>query len=322
MEEFQEIAMLHESDRSPIEMDTAQSLITFSQESVIREAYSPQRSAQSFIQFSEETAAIRQSHCPEKATINSDEDIIIKEENEDESVIKMIRRQDFEKETENITALVHDNDKNGTVKDKINMSVQERGDGDKIHDGSTVEEGNATGEQIGDGSPVEEGNGIGGSPVEEGNGTVEEIGHDINTEISKDDDEEGEQLETEDKESAIYKMIRRQDFEKEMENITALVHDNNKNGTVEDKINMSVQEKGDGDKIHDGSTVEEGNATGEQIGDGSPVEEGNGIGGSPVEEGNGMVEEIGHDINTEISKDDDEEGEQLETEDKESAIYW
>ena len=52
---------------------------------------------------------------------------------------------------------------------------------------------------------------------------------------------------------------------------------------------MSVQEKGDGDKIHDGSTVEEGNATGEQIGD-----------GSPVEEGNGMVEEIGHDINTEI----------------------
>ena len=29
------------------------------------------------------------------------------------------------------------------------------------------------------------GNGIGGSPVEEGNGTVEEIGHDINTEISK-----------------------------------------------------------------------------------------------------------------------------------------
>ena len=27
--------MLHESDRSPIEMDTAQSLITFSQESVI-----------------------------------------------------------------------------------------------------------------------------------------------------------------------------------------------------------------------------------------------------------------------------------------------
>ena len=116
----------------------------------------------------------------------------------------MIRRQDFEKETENITALVRDNDKNGTGEDKINMSIQEKGDGDKIHDGSTVEEGNATGEQIGDGSPVEEGNGIGGSPVEEGNGTVEEIGHDINTEISKDDDEEGEQLETEDKESAIY----------------------------------------------------------------------------------------------------------------------
>ena len=75
-------------------------------------------------------------------------------------------------------------------------------------------------------------------------------------------------------------MTRRQDFEKEMENITALVCDNDKNGTVEDKINMSVQEKGDGDKIHDGSsTVEEGNATGEQIGDGSLVEEGNGIGG-------------------------------------------
>ena len=204
MEEFQEIAMLHESHRSPIEMDTAQSLITFSQESVIREAYSPQRSAQSLIQFSEETAATRQSHCSEKATINSYEDIIIKEENEDEAVIKIIRRQDFEKEMENITALVHDNDKNGTVEDKINMSVQEKGDGDKIHDGSTVEEGNATGEQIGDGSPVKEGNGIGGSPLEEGNGTVEEIGHDINTEISKDDDEEGEQLETEDKESAIY----------------------------------------------------------------------------------------------------------------------
>ena len=195
--------MLHESDRCPIEMDTAQSLITFSQESVIKEAYSPQRSTQSLIQFSEETAAIRQSHCPEKATTNSEEDIIIKEEKEDEAVIKMIR-QDFEKEMENITTLVHDNNKNGTVEDKINMSVQEKGDGDRIHDGSTVEEGNATGEQIGDGSPVEEGNGIGGSPVEEGNGTVEEIGHDINTEISKDDDEEGEQLETEDKESAIY----------------------------------------------------------------------------------------------------------------------
>ena len=52
------------------------------------------------------------------------------------------------------------------------------------------------------------------------------------------------------------------------------------------------------------------------------MEEGNGIGGSPVEEGNGMVEEIGHGINTEISKDDDQEGEQLEIEDKESAIYW
>ena len=75
------------------------------------------------------------------ATINSDEHIIIKEENEDEAVIKMIRRQDFEKETENITALVCDNDKNGTVEDKINMSIQEKGDGDKIHDGSTVEEG-------------------------------------------------------------------------------------------------------------------------------------------------------------------------------------
>ena len=169
MEEFQEITMLHESDRSPIEMDTAQSLITFSQESVIREAYSPQRSTQSLIQFSEETAAIRQSHSPEKATINSDEDIIIKEEKEDEAVIKMIRKQDFEKAMENITALAHDNDKNGTVEDKININVQEKGDGDKIHDGSTVEEGNVTGEQIGDGSPVEEGN---GSPVEEGNGIV------------------------------------------------------------------------------------------------------------------------------------------------------
>ena len=35
MEEISEIAMLHESDRSPIEMDTAQSLIKFSQESVL-----------------------------------------------------------------------------------------------------------------------------------------------------------------------------------------------------------------------------------------------------------------------------------------------
>ena len=93
MQEFQEIAMLHESDRSPIEMDTAQSLITFSQESIIREAYFPQRSTQSLIQFSEETAAIRQLHSPEKATINSDEDIIIKEEKEDEAVIKMIRNK-------------------------------------------------------------------------------------------------------------------------------------------------------------------------------------------------------------------------------------
>ena len=48
MEEFQEIAMLHESDRSPIEMDTAQSLITFSQESVIREAYSLQKKCTKF----------------------------------------------------------------------------------------------------------------------------------------------------------------------------------------------------------------------------------------------------------------------------------
>ena len=70
--------MIHESDRSPIEMDTAPSLITFSQESVISEAYSPQRSTQSLIQLSKETAAIRQSHSPEKATLNSDEDIIIK----------------------------------------------------------------------------------------------------------------------------------------------------------------------------------------------------------------------------------------------------
>ena len=160
--------MLHESDRSPIEMDTAQSLIAFSQESVIREVYSPQRSAQSLKQFSKETAAIRQSHSPEKTTINSDEDIIIKDQKEDEAVIKMIRKQDFEKVMENITALAHDNNKNGTVEDKNNIYVQEKGDGDKIHDGSTVEEGNVTGEQIGDGSPVEEGNGIGGSTEEEG----------------------------------------------------------------------------------------------------------------------------------------------------------
>ena len=38
--------------------------------------------------------------------------------------------------------------------------------------------------------------------------------------------------------------------------------------------------------------------------------------------GDGTVEEIGHDINTETSIDDDQEGEQLELEDKESAIYW
>ena len=264
MEEFQEIAMLHESDRSPIEMDTAQSLITFSQESVIREAYSPQRRAQSLIQFSEEIAAIRQSHHPEKANINSDEDIIIKEENEDEAVIKMIRKQYFEKEMENITALVCDNNKNGTVEDKINMSVQKKGDGDKIHDGSTVEEGNGTGEQIGDGSPVEEGNGTGGSTEEEGYITGEQIGDGSPV-------EEG-------------------------------------NGT-----GGSAEEEGDITGVHigDGSPVEEGDITGEQIGD-----------GSPVEEGNGTVEEIGHGINTETSTDDDQEGEQLEFEDKESAIYW
>ena len=128
MKDFEEITMLYQLDRSPIEMDTAQSLIIFSQESVIREACSPQRSAQSLIQFSEETAAIRQSHSPEKATTNSDEDIIIKEENEDETVIKMIRKQEFDKVIKNITALAHDN-------------VQEKGDDDKIYDGSPVEEG-------------------------------------------------------------------------------------------------------------------------------------------------------------------------------------
>ena len=57
--------MLRESDSSPIEMDTAQSLITFSQESVIRESYSPQRSTQSLITFSKESA-IRESYSPEK----------------------------------------------------------------------------------------------------------------------------------------------------------------------------------------------------------------------------------------------------------------
>ena len=109
-----------------------------------------------------------------KATLNSDEDIIIKEEKGDEAVIKMIRKQDFEKVMENINSLSHDNDKN------------------------------VTGEQKGDGSPVEEGNGIGGRAEEEGDGTVEEIGHGINTETSIDDDQEGEQLEFEDKELAIY----------------------------------------------------------------------------------------------------------------------
>ena len=54
----------------------------------------------------------------------------------------------------------------------------------------------------------------------------------------------------------------------------------------------------------------------------SPVEEGNGIGGSAEEEGDSTVEEIGHGINTETSIDDDQEGEQLELEDKELAIYW
>ena len=118
--------MLHGSDRSPIKMDTAQSLTTFSQESVIREAYSPQRSTQSLIQFSEETATVRQSHSPEKATISSDEDITIKVEKEDEAVIKMVRKQDFEKVMEDITALACDNDKNGNVEDKININVQEK----------------------------------------------------------------------------------------------------------------------------------------------------------------------------------------------------
>ena len=39
-------------------------------------------------------------------------------------------------------------------------------------------------------------------------------------------------------------MVRKQDFEKVMEDITALACDNDKNGTVEDKININVQEKG------------------------------------------------------------------------------
>ena len=272
MKDFEEIAMLHESDRSPIEMDTAQSLITFSQESVIREACSPQRSTQSLIQFSEKTAAIRQLHSPEKATANSDEDIIIiREENEDETVIKMIRKQEFDIVIKNITALAHDN---------------EKGDDDKIHDGSPVEEGNGsggsaeeekdiTGEQIGDGNPVKEGNGSGGSAVEEGVITGEQIG------------------------------------------------------------DASPVEEGNGSG---GSAEEEGDVTGEQIGDGSPVKEGNGSGGSaeeegditgeqigdggPVEEWNGMVVEIGYGIHRETSIDDDQEGEQLAFEDKETAIYW
>ena len=167
--------MMHESDRSPIEMDTAQSLITFSQESVIREAYSPQRSAQSLIQLSEETAAIRQSHSPEKATLNSDEDIIIKEEKEDEAVIKMIRKQDFEKVMENINSLSHDNDKNVTGEQKGDGSPVEEGNG---IGGRAEEEGDITGEQKGDGSPVEEGNGIGigGRAEEEGDVTGEQKG--------------------------------------------------------------------------------------------------------------------------------------------------
>ena len=169
--------MMHESDRSTIEMDTAQSLITFSQDSVIREAYSPQRSAQSLIQLSEETAAIRQSHSPEKTTLNSDEDIIIKEENEDEAVIKMIRKQDFEKVMENINSLSHDNDKNVTGEQKGDGSPVEEGNGIGIG-GRAEEEGDVTGEQKGDGSPVEEGNGIGigGSTEEEGDITGEQKG--------------------------------------------------------------------------------------------------------------------------------------------------
>ena len=98
-------------------------------------------------------------------------------------------------------------------------------------------------------------------------------------------------------------------------------------------------EEGNGNGIG-GSAEEEGDVTGEQKGDGSPVEEGNGngIGGSAEEEGDvtgeqkgdgraeeegdSMVEEVGHGINTETSIDDDQEGEQLELEDKELAIYW
>ena len=73
-------------------MDTAQSLITFSEESVIRGLYSPQRSTQSLVTFSKETASIRESQSPEKMIISSDENNIIKEEKEDEAVTKMIKK--------------------------------------------------------------------------------------------------------------------------------------------------------------------------------------------------------------------------------------
>ena len=117
----------------------------------------------------------------------------------------------------------------------------------------------------------------------------------------------------------MFKIIRKQDFEKVMENINSLSHDNDKNVTGEQKGDGSPVEEGNG---IGGRAEEEGDITGEQKGDGSPVEEGNGIGGRAEEEGDGTVEEIGHGINTETSIDDDQEGEQLEFEDKESAIYW
>ena len=276
---------MHESDRSPIEMDTAQCLITFSQESVIREAYSPQRSTQSLIQFSEETAAIGQSHSPEKATLNSDEDIIIKEEKEDEAVIKMIRRQDFEKVMENINSLSHINDKN--------VTGEQKGDGSPVEEGNDIggsaeNEGDITGgEQKGDGSPMEELNGIGGSTEEEGDITGEQKA-------------DGSPVE----------------------------EGNGIGGSAEEEGDITGgEQKGEGSLVEEGngiggSTEEERDVTGEQKGDGSPVEEGNGIGGSAEEEGDGTVEEIGHGINTETSIDDDQEGEQLEFEDKELAIYW
>ena len=45
---FRRLQCCMSPDRSPIESDTAQSLITFSQESVIREAYSPSKKCTKF----------------------------------------------------------------------------------------------------------------------------------------------------------------------------------------------------------------------------------------------------------------------------------